>query len=96
MLFDKFNIGMTPITSFYNVGSMGHRFWILAWEDIMFSVAIITISCPLHSLHDELGVKSLLILFLCFLMTNLAVHPLIRSLLPPFGVSIVLNPGVAV
>jgi hypothetical protein len=59
MLLDEFNIGMATATSLIDIGNVGHGFGILAWQDIMLSVAIITIGCPLRPFHDHLGMKTL-------------------------------------
>jgi hypothetical protein len=96
MLFHKFKIGMTSVTCLFDVGDIRHRFGILAGKDIMVSVAVTAISRPLRPLHDHLGVKTLLILFLRLLMTSPTIHTLISSLLPSFGVGIILNMGVTI
>jgi type III secretory pathway component EscR len=62
----------------------------------MFPVTIITIGCSLHSLHNQLGMKALLICFICFLVASCTVYFLIRSLLPTLGMFIVSDMGVAI
>src|SRR4030067_1587067 len=84
MLLDKFHLRMATITSLVNVGNVCLGFGILAGEDIMPSVAIITISCPLRSLHDHLGMKALLVFFVSLLMAGCTVHPFVYSL-PALG-----------
>src|SRR4030043_4655 len=96
MLFDKFQIRMTSIACFFNVGNVCHGFGILTGEDIMFSVTIITISCPLHPLHDHLRMKTLLVFLACLLVASGTVHLLVRSLLPPLGMFVIFNMGVAI
>jgi len=89
MLLDKFQIPMTPITCLVDIGNMGHGFGILTWQDIVFSVTIIAISCPLRSFHDHFRMKSLFILFLCFIVATLAIHPPVGSFLSTLGVGII-------
>jgi hypothetical protein len=62
----------------------------------MFPVTIITIGCPLHPLHDHLGMKALLIFFICLLVARCTVYLLIRSLLPTLGMFIIFDMGVAI
>ena len=96
MLLHKFNIGMTSTTGLFDVGHIRHGFGILAWQGIMFSVALVTISRPLHPLHDHLGMKALLIFFLRLLMTCPTVHGTISGFLPTLGMFVVLDTGVTV
>jgi hypothetical protein len=89
MLLNKFHIRMAAITGSVNVGNMRHRSRALARKDIMFPVAIKTIRCPLHSFHDHFGMKTLLILFVCFVVATLAIQPPVGSLLSTLGVGII-------
>ena len=89
MLFHKFNIGMAALTGLINVGNMRHRSRILARKDIMFPMAIKTSRCPLRSFHDHFRMKSLLILFLCFIVATLAIHLSVGSLLSTLGVGVI-------
>ena len=83
MLLDECKIGMTAVTCLFDVRDIGHRFGILTWKDVVFSMAIITVSRPLCPLHNHLRMKALLILFLRLPVTNPAVHLSICGLLPP-------------
>jgi hypothetical protein len=96
MVFHKFDIGMTAITGLINVGNMRHRSRILARKDVMFSMAIKTTRCPFCSFHDHFRMKSLLILFFCFIVATLAVHSPVGSFLSTFGVGIIRYFRVAV
>jgi hypothetical protein len=96
MFFDKSCIRMTTITCPVDVGNVGHGFGILAGKDIMFSVTIITIGCPLRSLHDHLGMEALQVFFLCLLVASRTVHPFVRRLLPTLGMFIIFNMDVAI
>jgi hypothetical protein len=96
MFLDKYRIRMTAIARLFKVGNMGHGFRILAWKDIMFSVAIITIRCPLRPFHNHLGMEALQVFFLRLLVTSRTVHPFVRYLPPTLGMFIIFNMGVAI
>ena len=54
VLLDEFYIRMAPVTCLLDIGNMGHRFGVLAGEDIVFPVAVVTISRSFRPLHDRL------------------------------------------
>ena len=87
---------MAAVARPVDVGTMCHRFVILARKNIMLSVTVKTIGCPLRPLHDHLGMEALQIFLLRLLVASGAVHPFVRRLLPPLGVFIILNPGMAI
>jgi hypothetical protein len=89
MLFHKFDIGMTALTRLMNIGNMRHRSRVLAWKDIMFSMAIKTIRCRFRSFHDPVRMKTLLILFFCFLVATLTIYPPVGSFLSTLGMGII-------
>jgi hypothetical protein len=89
MMLHKFDIGMAAITGLLNIGNMRHRSRIFARKDIMFPMAIKTIRCPLRSLHDHFRMKPLLVLFLCFIVATLAIHPPFGGFLSTLGVGII-------
>jgi len=96
MLFDKDRIRMAAVACPIDVGGMGHGFVILTRKNVVFSMTIITIRCPFHSLHDHLGMETLQIFFLRFLVATCTVHPFVRRLLSALGVSVIFDPGMAV
>ena len=61
----------------------------------MGSVAVVAVGRPLRSLHDGLRMQALLIFFFDLPVAPSAGDPLIRSLLPPFGMDVVRDAGVA-
>ena len=96
MLFHKVDIGMTALARLINVGNMRHRSRVLARKDIMFSMAIKTIRCPLCSFHDHFRMKALLILFFCFIVATLAIYPPVGSFLSTLGMGIIRYFSMAV
>jgi hypothetical protein len=62
----------------------------------MFSMAIKAIRGPFRSFHDHFRMKALLILFLCFIVATLAIHPPVGSFLSTLGVGIICYFCVAV
>jgi hypothetical protein len=87
---------MAAITCLFDVGNVGHGFGILAGQNIVFSVTVITVGCPLHPLHDHLGMEALQVFFLRLLVASGTVHPLVRRLLPALCMSVILDTGVAI
>ena len=85
MFFDEFFIWMASIAGIFYVGGMGHRFWIFTGKNVMFPMAIITVGCPLSSLHYGLGMETLLIFLILFLVAHSAFYFSIWDLLPPWA-----------
>jgi hypothetical protein len=66
------------------------------WQDIMFSVTIVTIGRPFHPFHDHLRVKALQVFLFRLLVASRTVHLFIRSLLSTLGMFIIFNMGMAI
>jgi hypothetical protein len=66
------------------------------WQDIVFSVTIVTIGRPFHPFHDHLGMEALQVFLFGFLVASRAVYLLIRSVLSPLGMFIIFNMGMAI
>ena len=96
VLLDKDRIGMASVACPIGVRNMRHGFAIFARKDIVLSVTIIASGRPFGALHDHFGMEALQILLLHLLMARSTVYPFVRRLLPAFGVSIILNPSVAI
>ena len=96
MLFDKYRIRMAAVACPLDVGNMCHGFAFPTRKNVMFSVTIKTIGCPLRPLHDHLGMEALQIFLLRLLVASGTVHPFVRRFLSALGVSVIFDPGMAV